>query len=386
MGLTLKWTKLEKHLMEKITHAPLGAISFNDWMEAVLYHPTEGYYSRSSKKIGKEGDFYTVSSVGGIFAEAWLETFAEMIDRMGEEKLTFLEWGGGEGTLSVQWHEKWVKHPKLSQTQTQWIMLEKSPYHRKLQQEAFCHSPIPVRWIEDIHELQDEDRSGLIIFSNELLDAFPVHRVRMQAGGLEEAYVTWDESSRGFDWEWHPASEELTGYISTYQIKLENGQEAEINLELEKWFQGLAQVIQKGYLITVDYGDETEQLYSSHRREGTLVSYSGHRMSKELLLEPGQRDLTSQVHFTPLLDKGPLLDLQAEGFWTQREFLLNTRILERIKAHQGGDPFQSEIVRLNRAIRSLIEPGGMSDRFKVLIQSKNIVHPKPLSCSIPYFK
>jgi SAM-dependent MidA family methyltransferase len=382
------WTKLENVIKSEIDQSPDRSISFYRWMELCLYHPEYGYYMKPGIKVGKEGDFYTVSSLGTIFAEQLIFTFNEMIRNMGIQRVTVLEWGGGEGRLSEQMISLWREDPFLSKVEVGWVMLELSPDHKQKQRELLgdVAGNIPIRWIPNMSELSSEERQSLIVFSNELLDAFPVYRIKKTEEGVQEMRVAWSEDLLQFEYKLMPANEKLLNYLITYEVKLEEGQEAEINLDLENWARQVASHMEKGYVVTVDYGDVTESLYSSMRPEGTLVAYYKHRATNDVLSRPGAQDLTSHVHFSACMEQGARMGMETVALLTQRDFLLNSGVINKLSEHQETDPFRSDAIRRNRVIRQLLMPGGISDSFKVLIQSKGVCEPGRLTCLFDYFE
>src|SRR5439155_11410512 len=138
-----------------------------------------------------------------------------------------------------------------------------------------------------------------IVFSNELLDAFPVHRVIMHQGKLQEFYVT---AGADHDFQWivdAPSTPGLADYFEQGSIHLMEGQVAEVNLEIEEWLRKVSSVIQAGYLVTVDYGANTEELYSSAvSYQGTLRSFYNHQIAENILARPGEQDLTTTIDWT----------------------------------------------------------------------------------------
>jgi SAM-dependent MidA family methyltransferase len=385
MDSELSLSALGETIKNEIQQQPKGAISFYRWMELCLYHPTKGYYMKPGIKVGKQGDFYTVSSMGTIFAEQWVSTFIEMIALMETGTITLLEWGGGDGSLSGQMIQAWKKDASFSRMNLNWVMIETSPDHREKQMERLSGCGVKVRWISAMEELTVEEMQSIIVFSNELLDAFPVYRVKKIGGEIREIYVAWDEERHMFRNIFLAPRSELVDYLSDYHIELEEGQEAEINLDQDRWIKEVARHVYKGFIATIDYGDVTEDLYAPHQAEGTILGYYKHQTTKEVLTRPGEHDLTSHVHFTACMRKGEEAGLTTIGFLSQREFLLNSGILEKVKEHQDTDPFRSPAIRANRMIRQLMTPGIMGENFKVLIQSKGVENPHRLRCLQSYF-
>ena len=146
---------------------------------------------------------------------------------------------------------------------------------------------------------------AFIVFSNELLDALPVHRVRMRGGSLRELYVV--EGVRGgFAWEeGEPSTPLLAEHFARFRVALDEGQLAEVNLEAEEWVARAASFGGVGFAVTVDYGDDARALVNApHRRDGTLRAFGGHSLVEDLLANPGAQDLTTTINWTQVVAAG----------------------------------------------------------------------------------
>lgn len=352
------------------------SISFYTFMQLALYHDEYGYYSRSKQKIGKEGDFYTSVSVGDIFGGVLADVFAEMVDSFqGDSPLFLVEFGGGTGDLTRQILQAWEKdYPKLLSS-IQPIMIEKSPYHRKLQQEKL--SNYGVTWFQDYKEfISQVGRVKGVVFSNELLDAFPVYVIEYQDGNWKEVRVGWDDSSSQLCERLEQlAQPEVLEFLQREQksIPKVEGYRIEVNAAAEEWLADTANGLAEGYLVTIDYGYLRENLYIPQRKRGTLLCYYRHTTADNPFYQPGEQDITTHINFSSLMEAGEKYGLENLGFFTQSQFLINGGILTKLQEHQESDPFNGVITKQNRAIRQLIMPGGMGDTFKVLVQGKGRV-------------
>ena len=216
----------------------------------------------------------------------------------------------------------------------------------------------------------DLDIEPDIVFSNELLDAFPVHRVTVVDGTLREYYVTLD-SNEQFAWMIGPPSvPELAEHLNQNDIRLREGQVVEVNLDMEAWLAKAATKLKQGYVITVDYGAEAADLYNSGEREqGTLRSFRRHAFVDDVLVSPGESDLTSTINWTAIRAAGEKLGLEAVAFARQDKFLLEAGLLDQL-AVQSQNTGQAERIRLSTAAREMILPNGMAASFQVLVQKK----------------
>jgi SAM-dependent MidA family methyltransferase len=219
--------------------------------------------------------------------------------------------------------------------------------------------------------LGEAEGSPLLVFSNELLDAFPVHRIERKDGKLLEWYVGWDESGSCFRTVLLPLDPNgaAAAYMQRERITIREGQWIEANPAASDWIGRMGAAIEQGALITIDYGDVAEELYAAHRMRGTFLCYRNHQASDDPYACPGEQDMTSHVNFTACLRAGREAGFAADSLRTQKQFLLDEGVLELLVAHSGTDPFGPE-ARRNRAVRQLLLGDSMNELFKVLVQTK----------------
>jgi SAM-dependent MidA family methyltransferase len=210
-----------------------------------------------------------------------------------------------------------------------------------------------------------------VVFSNELLDAFPVHRVVQTEEELRELYVTVDASG-AFVWSNGPLSTpRLREFCRTYSLKLVGGQSVEINLDIDDWFARVASRVANGVVITVDYGAEAVDLYdSSLRPSGTLRGFRRHEFVDDLLAAPGEYDITASVNWTQVKLVGERLGLRVVDFASQDKFLLNAGLLSELEYQLGVAKTEAEKASLTTGAREMILPGGMASSFQVLVQRR----------------
>jgi SAM-dependent MidA family methyltransferase len=193
----------------------------------------------------------------------------------------------------------------------------------------------------------------------------------MHDGELQEFYVTVGADD---DFHWivgDPSTPALADYFGKGSISLLEGQVAEVNLEIEEWIRKVSGVIQAGYLITVDYGADAEELYSSTMRsEGTLRSFYNHRIAENILGRPGQQDLTTTIDWTLVKRSGETVGLETVEFDRQDKFLLAAGLLNQLEVEAQGTDSEADRLRLSTAAREMILPDGMAAHFQVLVQKK----------------
>lgn len=337
-----------------------GSVTFSEFMEIALYHPEWGYYSSRSGQIGEKGDYYTASSLGPLFGVMVSRQLGEMLEVTGTD--TIVEMGAGNGTLT---RDILTAFRDIGRRYSYYIV-ERSRSLGLIQREKL--EEFGVTWVTDVRQLSPV--SG-VFFSNELVDAFPVHLVEMTEDGLREVHVGWDGGFVEILSE--ISTPELTAYFEELGVHLPAGFRAEVNLDALVWLKDVASILEKGFLVTIDYGYPSHELYQDYRRRGTLMAYERHQAVEDVYSHVGLRDLTSHVNFSALARWGEKLDLNVTGFTDQAHFLMSLGILEVLSDANTTDEVKA---RLNA--KSLLIPGGMGEMFKVLIQHKGI-KPFPLS-------
>ncbi len=357
-------TPLGERLRERVRRAV--AISFRDWMEAALYDPQGGYYTRADlARWGRAGDYRTAPERSPLFAATFADYFARLHAELGSPPAwTIFEAGAGAGHFAeVVLRTLRDDHPHVFAA-TRYAIDERSADARSRARERLRDFVDRVRF----QELSDGGGFGVVV-ANELLDAFPVHRVVARGGELRELYVAWDEVEGRFCWrEGEPSTPRLAEHLARSGVTLAEGQTAEVNLEAEEWLERAAGVIESGRLVIIDYGAEADELYSSqHRREGTLRAFHRHRFADDVLALPGEQDLTTTVDWTQVRRVCEALGLSVVSFERQDEFLLRAGLLDRLERMAAEAPSSADAVVLRSGARELILPGGMSESFQVLV-------------------
>ena len=343
-----------------------GSITFHDWMKAALYDPRGGYYGRADRKRwGREGDYRTSPERSELFAATFARYFASLV----EDDLTIVECGAGDGSFAYGVLRTLRDQFPARFAETQYVVYELGEDARTRAQERLSEFGDRVQFCSDWDCVSSW--SG-ICFSNELFDAFPVHRVVRSNEGLSELYVSVD-SDGAFVWSTGALSTpRLAEFISAYSIELAPGQIVEINLAIDDWLRALSAKFDNGFLITVDYGAEAAELYDLRLRpEGTLRGFSRHEFVDDLLAAPGDYDLTSSVNWTQVKTAGEKLGWKVIEFTSQDKFLLNAGLLDQLQYqldHAGTD---AEKASLTTGAREMILPGGMASSFQVLVQKRS---------------
>jgi SAM-dependent MidA family methyltransferase len=336
-----------------------GPISFRDFMEMSLYYPDLGYYTSTLDKIGANGDYYTSPTLTPIFGATIAHQIEEMWNRSGEKDFTIVEYGAGTGALCHDILNFFKSNAKLYD-QLNYCIIEKSPVMREKEQ---AHLNEKVIWYNSIRDMPEV--TGCIL-SNELVDNFSVHQVVME-DSLMEVYVDY---RNGFVELLRPAGKELRDYLAELKVVLPRGFRTEINLEATAWIKEIAASLKKGYVITIDYGYPSSELYHEYRRRGTLMCYNKHKINDHPYIDIGNQDITSHVNFSALNHWGLKNGLEHCGFTDQAHFLLALGFGDSLeKAEEPGHDFSSQKKKVFLMQTLLAD---MGNKFKVLIQQKGL--------------
>lgn len=360
-------------IIDRIQKSPHQCITFADYMNLVLYHPQQGYYSSGHVNIGSQGDFFTASSLGADFGELLTEQFWEMAEILGfPEPFNLVEVGAGSGVLASDiLHCLSNKYPDFYKT-INYLIIEESQ-GLICQQKKQLKDHDKITW-KSWQEVADGSIIGCI-FSNELIDAFPVHKIVIQNNTLKEVYVTFtDNQLQEVFGEF--STPQLTDYFKLVDIDLttndypENYQ-TEVNLKALDWLKIVSQKLKRGYLLTIDYGYSAAKYYHPQRYRGTLNCYYQHRHHHNPYVNLGKQDITAHVDFTALEKQGQLLGLETLGLTKQGLFLMALGLGDRLSALSNGQYSLSDVLTRRDALHQLIDPTGLGG-FQVLIQTKGL--------------
>jgi SAM-dependent MidA family methyltransferase len=358
-------TPLERKLIEQIRRG--GSVTFRDFMQAALYDAELGYYNTERLKIGAAGDYYTSSNVHPAFGATLAHAFAQLWrEAFAAEPLTLVEMGAGTGRLAADMLTAFAdEHPTLFRN-LRYVIVEQSPAMRARQRERLGTLWGRVEW-RTLDECERRPMAA-IFFSNEMVDALPVHRLRSGSRGVEEQFVGLEGGRLTLYWD-APSSPELARYVDRLGVPLGDGQIVEVNLDALRWLAQVARAINGGFLVTIDYGDVAALLYAPDRAAGTLRTFYRHQLSDAPLARLGEQDLTASVNFTALIEHGRDCGLETVSYERQTAFLLRHGLIERIAAMHRADE-RLEDLKARLAIKNLFVPGGVGDNFRVLVQKK----------------
>lgn len=350
--------------------ARTGVVSFHRFMELALYCPNSGYYECSRESVGRRGDFVTSVSVGGLFGRFLAAQFATWCEDFSGT-LQWVEAGAHDGRLAADLLTALRDRHSNVEPRLSYVIVEPSAVRRAWQHSTLKAFGDRVRWVNSLADLSAEGVSG-VIFSNELIDAFPVHRLGWDAG--RQRWFEWGVALDGEQFVWRKMAGsafrcdealERAGFVLPAELRavLPDGYVLEVSPEAGDWWRDAALVLRRGRLCTIDYGLLAEKFLTPERRDGTLRSYRRQTVGNDLLATPGEQDLTAHVNFTQLIREGENAGLKTEAFVSQPEFLGN---ISRRVWTDSNPPSAAEI----RQFQAITHPEHLGRAFRVLVQSR----------------
>jgi SAM-dependent MidA family methyltransferase len=356
-----------------------GVLPFVRFMDLALYCPETGYYEKKQDIVGRRGDFITSVSVGCLFGELLAFRFAQWLEelRTANVSLRIVEAGAHDGRLAADilvWLEKF--RPELFSVLEYWI-LEPSPTRRAWQKKYLAEFLARVRWADGFGDFKRETQASQlhgvlhgVLFGNELLDAFPVRRFGWDAKGKK--WYEWGVALAGESFCWRgidiPAEDlplSLRHLSASLLEVLPAGYTVESSPAAENWWREAAGIFFRGKFLALDYGFTDEEQFSPSRVGGTLRAYHRHRVSDDLLAQPGEQDLTAHVNFSAIQKAGEAAGLKTEMCCPQPQFL--TGILAGAVKEKTFACLDTKRVR---QFQTLTHPEHLGRAFRVLVQGR----------------
>jgi SAM-dependent MidA family methyltransferase len=346
-----------------------GRITFARFVELALYHPEHGYYASGRAKIGRSGDFYTSPQATGAFGALLSEYFIKLKKAIGDDACAFVEMGAGEGLMARDFLTALGRfHPDDFES-CRYVIVERSKGMAARQRESLGGLAVRVAWHGSVEELPDGETA--VFFSNELVDAFPFHRVVQEGGSLKEIYVTL-EGGRLVLAPGEQSTPEIARHLDRLKVRLPEGMTTEVRIDARQWIKAVGRKLGRGFVITIDYGYPAWDYYSARRMDGTFLCYYRHRANAEPLERIGEQDITAHVDFTALAIAGAEAGLTPVLFTDQSSFLLDAvGALEKSLVASGAP--QQEMEKAALGVKTIIHPDWMGGAFKVLVQRKGAV-------------
>lgn len=339
-----------------------GKISFHEFMEIALYHPADGYY-QSTHPIGTNGDYFTSPVAHPAFAvliASQLQAMWRALDR--PTQFHVVEIGAGYGVLAHDIIQYAQKMENGFGKAIEYLTLDRSAT-TQLQTLAPL---VTQRLITD--KIPLTNIVGCVL-TNELFDAFPVNRFRVQDGTLLEIYVTVCDEKLIEILE-IPSNPRIAKLFDQLTLPISEGYEFEVNPKIGDWMNQVSKAIDIGFIITIDYGYTAEELGSPEKAHGTLQTHYNHITERNPYIRIGKQDITAHVNFSDLMAEGSAVGLRTVGIVSQSEFLYRLGFAQLLSEINQLRIHSSQKNENTMAMRELVNLDGLG-KFKVLVQEKN---------------
>ena len=371
-------TKLAQIIKQRIRAE--GAIPFGRFMEIALYHPGLGYYASGRRRTGAAGDYYTspqAHPVFGALLALQLEHMWQLMDRPA--RFHVVEAGAGEGRLArdILEFSRYLEKGFRAALFYVAVDLPVAPYAAQLigRYRGVDTAHLAVRYGEAPVPPDAAPRSRAVagrglpfrglrgcILSNELLDAFPVHRLVVEGGVLKEVYVALEKAAL-VEVLGEP-SPPVRDLMKDSAGLLPEGSALEICPGVWDWMGEAAQALDRGFVLTIDYG------YWDAPAEGSVTSYRRHAAASPYELV-GRQDLTAHVDFGAAREAGRRVGLQPVGLASQRRFLLDLGLGAFREATARLQLPQEQHQANQMAMLDLIRPEGLGS-FGIMVQCRDM--------------
>ncbi|MFZ2490773.1 MAG: SAM-dependent methyltransferase [Thermoanaerobaculia bacterium] len=400
---------LHNHLREQ-------DLPFRDFVRLALYHPELGYYTRPENPVGRHGDYITAPTLSPAFAFAIGRLVREFVSRAEGEVCSIVDIGCGDGSLiravaaafrpparflgssvprflgdgevegtggaggmeappeSPRGTPRNPEEPRNPGTEELRDRGTEGLRFFGIDQSLHRANPQPDDTVEFATSLDAVPTGGAhLLFTNELFDAFPFARLVRRGSSLHELWVT--KSGDTLDWSEREAPQEYARYFDERGVALDDGQFADISLDWSRSYEDLARRVEHGLIVTCDYGFQQSKLFHPRaRRYGTAAAYTGQRVTRDLLAQPGEQDLTAHINFTDLERAGERRGARTLFFDSLARFLLGLGITE----HEHYRPIEEfgistvqegvEAIEARENARRLVLPDGIGHDLRVLVQ------------------
>jgi SAM-dependent MidA family methyltransferase len=360
--------EIERHrslvrLIRKELDAAGGAIPFARFMNLALYAPGLGYYSATQPKFGESGDFVTAPELSPLFGRCLANQVMQILSQLGDTDI--LEVGAGSGALAAELLRSLETKGQLPK---RYLILELSAGLRAWQKQTLERRvPQLASRVQWINELPTGIFDGIVI-GNELLDAMPASRFRVDGANVTEEHVEWHET--GFRSTPRAARNTIAARVAA--LALADGYVCEIGLQAEAWIRSIGERLGRGAVLLLDYGFPRAEFYHAQRSQGTLMCHYRHRAHANPFALVGLQDITVHVDFTAIAEAGHDAGLDVLGYTSQAAFLIGCGVAE-----MALEPAADEREQLARshAITKLTAPHEMGELFKAIAFGRGVQTP-----------
>jgi SAM-dependent MidA family methyltransferase len=352
-----------------------GPQSFAWFMRQALYHPEHGYYSSGRCAIGRGGDYFTNVSVGPIFGQLLAAQFAQIWEHLGQiENFVLVEQGAHHGEFACDVLESVRKDYPDFFAALHYRIIEPFPVLQGRQSQTLAGFEGKIEWRGSIDAL--EPFAG-VHFSNELLDAAPVHLIvsvetKTESTDWLEKFVTLNGDE--FACLHQPIDDpKLRDHLQKLPARPAS-YGTEVNLAALDWIENVSRKLARGYVIIVDYGYPRDEFYAPHRSKGTLQVSAQHRLLPSPFEQIGHADITAHIDWTSIAERAEACSLRAKGFADQHHFITG------ILSEMGRDSLWADVdSKTKRALQTLLHPEILGRSLQVLALAKNVDPDAPLA-------
>ena len=352
----------------RIALARHKTMTFAQYMQKTLYTPNLGYYTNGLTKIGAQGDFITAPEISPIFSRCLAKQAQQVLQIL--EEANIIEFGAGRGIMA---RDILLELQTLNQPIKRYCIIELSAELQQRQKETL-QTGLPPELFQKVTWLNQLPSTPIsaVIFANEVLDAMPFERLRIEPQHTLRGHVRYNEQKEKFEWDYQPIT---NAHLQQFANRLiqhigevsELGYHTEINLHIKPWLESLNNILSQGAVILIDYGYPREEYYQSARVMGTLRCHYQHRAHQNPFFYPGLQDITAHVDFTAVAEAGFESGFKVSGYTTQANFLMGSGLLEM---SSDSDASVTEQLKIAQQIKTLTLPNEMGENFKVIALTK----------------
>ena len=337
-----------------------GVLPFSRFMHMALYEPGLGYYVAGQQRFGAGGDFVTAPELGDLFGQCLASQIDQILTHLQNQDTVadVMEFGAGSGQLAAT---LLAELEVLGQVPSRYLIVETSPDLCQRQRDTIKKCvPQHLERVEWVVSIPDHSFSGVIL-ANEVLDAMPVELFGVDDEGfVQQVCVSLEDDE--FIWTSRPADDVLTGQVK--HLEPMPGYGSEINTVLPGWITMLANWLQQGVILLVDYGFPRHEYYHPERNGGTLMCHFRHHSHTDPLRLAGIQDITAHVDFTAVAEAADEAGLDVLGFTNQAGFLIGNELPQRMAGLMRENTESQG--RINHEIQMLTSPAEMGELFKVM--------------------
>ncbi|MGQ3889194.1 class I SAM-dependent methyltransferase [Legionella sp. CNM-1927-20] len=339
-------------------------IPFAEFMQLALYHPQTGYYSAGLPKFGIEGDFITAPELTPLFGQTLANQCKQLIPLLTNPII--FEFGAGSGRLCV---DILKRLEQLDCLPSAYYILEVSGFLQTKQsnliKQELSHLAHLVTWF---NRWPTEPFNGIVI-ANEVLDAMSVHRFLQTKENLLESFITINEQNELIEIFKPTENLRLRNYLkSALPEELPLPYQSEANLFIGSWLKEIADMLNQGAIILIDYGYPRHEYYHPDRSQGTLMCHYKHQAHTNFLVHIGEQDITAHVDFTQVAEAACAANLHVAGYTNQAAFLLANDLLGLLAEIDD----ERARIKATQAVKKLTLPSEMGELFKVIGLTKNL--------------